>query len=637
MPAFKTRVAPAKHIGWFLADDDLSFKELSGVALELIRQFAVFELRSPGGYSLEAHSHALRTVMPAILKDSQVNLYELPKKLGISTISLPEIPAMPNYNLIPWAPDTAPYADQFDEEKTDCDISTSYLSHGILDKQDDVLFNERLKEVDTNIQRIDEGLPPADELTARESEAAAQYVKDVEDDINTMFTETLRASLDEDEDYINSDYQPPIEDLAIPQLHAPLILDGPRMTKRAEIYASGNIWARQIMAQADRALEIRRLKALLVAAQHAIALLELEEKRFQQQITELEEVNKFLSEAWQQVQERIQQNKLVQEKRDRLSQETDSLQQSRVAQETGSSAGAFFGFQGLRFRDRVGSAFTGPSTTTPTTGSDSANSRPSFQGSRTGTLSASGHGSNPVLTPVFKAHHSQAQAPASSQQSQQVSAYNVNTQAATQQPPQHQGQYSGQQIHKARSQAVPSFSSRAAQGIPTSSNRVTHISREPHLASTRPTTPSTGSYLSRLGHHRLAGSPVGGLVSSFPTFGSFDNFQTTRPGGGKVASVASSPTAHDMSPPHTPHSLPISESQRSTAYDNTSSFVPRESSIGSGDGADHCPNPSSLLGDSQQDENLAIDPESEFVDDTSLLQATVSAEQQLKESEAQNS
>src|SRR5437588_1969211 len=80
LPAFDTRVVLAKHVGWFLTEHDsdpaLAFKELSGVALELIRQFAVFELRSPGGYSLEAHTHALRNVMPAILGDSQVPLYD---------------------------------------------------------------------------------------------------------------------------------------------------------------------------------------------------------------------------------------------------------------------------------------------------------------------------------------------------------------------------------------------------------------------------------------------------------------------------------------------------------------------------------------------------------------------------------
>ena len=176
LPAFKRCDVPAKHIGWFLAEDDLGYKELSGVALELVRQFPVFEMRSPGGYSLEAHTHALRTVMPVSLKDNQVNLYELPQKLGISVVTLPDIPTMPNYDLAPWAPENMQYVDEFDETKTDLDVSTSHLSHGVLDQQDDELFNERLKEVDTNIQRIYEGLPLADELKAREAEVAVQFV-----------------------------------------------------------------------------------------------------------------------------------------------------------------------------------------------------------------------------------------------------------------------------------------------------------------------------------------------------------------------------------------------------------------------------------------------------------------------------
>ena len=69
LPAFETSEAPEKHVGWFEARagmEDVALQELGGIALELIRKFAVFEMRSPGGYSLEAHMNALRSVMPAI-------------------------------------------------------------------------------------------------------------------------------------------------------------------------------------------------------------------------------------------------------------------------------------------------------------------------------------------------------------------------------------------------------------------------------------------------------------------------------------------------------------------------------------------------------------------------------------------
>ena len=275
-----------------------------------------------------------------------------------------------------------------------------------------------------------------------------------------MFTETLRVSLEGDDDYINSDYQPPIKDLAIPQILAPLILNGPRMTKRAEMYASGNIWARQVMAQADRAIEIRRLKALLVAAQHAIALLELEEKRYQQQIAELQEVNKYLSEAWKQVQERIQQNKLVQEKRDLLSEVTDSLQQSRVAQDGSGTGSSFFGFQGLRFSNRVASSPTpGQSSAFSATGNNPGNMQSSFQGAQ-----PLGPASNPILNTSFKSHQAQtkvqAQAPS---QSTQYQGHHGKAQVSSRSSPQHQAAHPIQNSQQTRTQAALTSNTRAVQ------------------------------------------------------------------------------------------------------------------------------------------------------------------------------
>ena len=230
LPAFETLAAPAKHIGWFMTNEetqDLAFQELGGVALELIRQYCVFEMRSPGGYSLDAHTHALRVVMPGILSEKFMNLYELSAKLGLSAVNIVGTPPIPDYTLAPWAPDDAHFSDEFDKTKTDQDVSISHVSCLASAGQTDSLFNERLKEVDVNVERIDEGLLPVDDVSTRDYEALAQTVKQVEDAISTTFAETLEESLADDVAYITSDHDPAVEDLSVPQLHAPLILDGP--------------------------------------------------------------------------------------------------------------------------------------------------------------------------------------------------------------------------------------------------------------------------------------------------------------------------------------------------------------------------------------------------------------------------
>ena len=570
---------------------------MSGIALELIRQFAVFEIRTPGGYSLEAHTHALRIVMPTLLGNSQIEVYELPQKLGLHAVTLPEIPSMPNYNLAPWGPEDASEqaGDGFDDSKTDLDASTSYLSYGALQRQQDVLLNEELKDIDSNIECVDEGLQATDELTVRESESATQYVKEVEDDINTMFTETLRASLNDD-GYLVSDYQPSVEDLAVPQLHAPLIIDGPRMTRRAEIYASGNVWARQVMAQADQAIEIRRLNALLVAAQHAIGVLEREEQMFQEQITQLEEANKFLSEAWQQVQERIQQNKIVQEKRDRLLQESDSLQQSRIAQENGGAGGSFLGFQGLRFRDRVGAGSAGWASNSPMISGDSPNLRFPFPGTRASTP-------GPNISPTSTANPYQS---------------NFMPGAPTQNTP------------NARFHVQPSLKSSPGMGL-----------RAP-LAQPIPAQPvvsATGfnpSFLSRMGHHNQTGGARNQVVASFPSFGSFDSDSAVRASGVKGTGVTSGLAACDMSQPNTPHSFSggDSEPQHSTSHSSIQGTGPGEAELAF-DAPPHPSNSGILRQETSNAASAAIEPESEL-DDATLLSATVSAEQQLEQSPEQS-
>lgn len=235
--------------------------------------------------------------MPRILNDVQMNLYELPMKLGLTAAILPSIPIMPDYTLAPWAPDNAHFGEKFDQTKADCDNTTANISCLALGGQNDALFNERLKEVNVNIERIDEGLVAVDDVSARDYEVSAQTVKRVEEAISATFAETLEESLADDIAYIISDHNPTVEDLSIPQLHAPLILDGPRSTKCAEIYSSGNIRARQLMSQTDRKLELRRLSALLVAAQRSILALEAEETKFQEEIAQLQEANEYLSEA----------------------------------------------------------------------------------------------------------------------------------------------------------------------------------------------------------------------------------------------------------------------------------------------------------------------------------------------------
>ena len=95
-----------------------------------------------------------------------------------------------------------------------------------------------------------------------------------------------------------------------------------------------------------------------------------------------------------------------------------------------------------------------------------------------------------------------------------------------------------------------------------------------------------------------------------------------------------------MSPPCTRHSVPSGELLRPSTYDGISSFPLPESGLGLGEDADHAsgPNTPPSLDDSQslQEANPAMDQESGFLDDATLLRATVSAEQQLRQSQGQN-
>lgn len=115
------------------------------------------------------------------------------------------------------------------------------------------------------------------------------------------------------------------------------------------------------MAQTDRALELQHLNALLVAANHAISLLDEEEKLYQKEIGELKEGNQYLREVWQQVQERIRRNKASKSTRDGLSKEADFLKQSRLADDSGAGFSGFSSGTGLRFRSRMASGATGSS------------------------------------------------------------------------------------------------------------------------------------------------------------------------------------------------------------------------------------------------------------------------------------
>lgn len=382
--------------------------------------------------------------------------------------------------------------------------------------------------------------------------------------------------------------------------------------------------------QTDRTLELRRLSALLVAAQRSMIALEAEEARFLEEISQLEEANKYLSEAWKAVEERVQKNKALKEKRDRLQEEANLLQQSRTAQEGIGTSGPFFGFQGLQFHDtgRAETPSIGMSLNPLNSRSGSGFHSMQFRDiNRTGTPlpsfgsgsglkfrsgDRSGFGSLPLLgSAMLSATNSTPSRP-----------YHVA-------PPQAHSQHS-----------MPSRFT---------ATTVANISSQDQGAAGPMASGTNSSYLSQLGHHeqrpecRLGPGPSPPISSKFSVGQGAGASSRSRI---NLSHQGSALTGTDMSPPHTPvrshtptHSLPAGSSQFSAAATtpDTSSFAALQQ--GSSQGAlaagesDHSANCSPIPDQSHglQQNNPGIDQDTEYLDDATLLQATVSAEQQLEQ------
>ena len=84
--AYETEEGPEDTTRWLHTKEtaaETARKELDGVALELIRQFAVFEALHHGGYSPAQHVRALREVMPGVSRSRKAGLRDLVEQLAM--------------------------------------------------------------------------------------------------------------------------------------------------------------------------------------------------------------------------------------------------------------------------------------------------------------------------------------------------------------------------------------------------------------------------------------------------------------------------------------------------------------------------------------------------------------------------
>lgn len=88
------------------------------------------------------------------------------------------------------------------------------------------------------------------------------------------------------------------EEFFLPTLVDPRITAGPYWTCRAQIYASSDIWQRQLMARRDNELHRMRLDSLVDAALTVIEALEAERQSQLEQIWNLEKRNQCLTKAY---------------------------------------------------------------------------------------------------------------------------------------------------------------------------------------------------------------------------------------------------------------------------------------------------------------------------------------------------
>lgn len=88
------------------------------------------------------------------------------------------------------------------------------------------------------------------------------------------------------------------EEFFLTTLVDPRITVGPYWTCRAQIYASSDIWQRQLMVRRDNELHRMRLDALVDAALTAIEALEAERQSQLEQIRDLEKRNQRLTKTY---------------------------------------------------------------------------------------------------------------------------------------------------------------------------------------------------------------------------------------------------------------------------------------------------------------------------------------------------
>ena len=328
LPAFETQHAPPKFLAWFASAPDKSntaIEELGSVALELIRRYAVFEMYHTNGYSIDAHITSLRAVMPSVTSGGRFGLIGLLGKLGICRKELGARPEIPNRRLEPWAGTD----EDFDESEIEAPEQPDYMSSNLL-------LSEELKLHDQSVKRVDEGLAGMDDEGpngyADIDNEAASAVEALDDE----FRCSLRSQIEEG----NLDEEvtaPMFEELAVPKLCEPVILNGPTFTKRAKAYARRNIWQRQLMSLSDRQLELRRVNALMIAAQYRMEFLLKEQEQYEREITELQMKHEKLREVWQGVEEELKKRDELRAQKEQLLATVSGLESNCVSGTFGST------------------------------------------------------------------------------------------------------------------------------------------------------------------------------------------------------------------------------------------------------------------------------------------------------------
>lgn len=231
--------APSDEPRWFCEKKEkqgLLRKELDGVALELIRRYAVFEALHPGGYSSAELVKALREVMPAVAFSNKSDLQTLFSNLGVSIKDCGERPGIPNATV-----KIATYTREIDNEKSTGDDAQAAGDIGESnDSGPTSLQKAGLQQVYLSNTRVGNGLPALDD-----DESAGYAVYEKEAAKAQAIVENTFASAFEQQVAGEPMLTDAIADLGIHNatmsLHPPTILPS-EVSRRAEAYAKGNIW-----------------------------------------------------------------------------------------------------------------------------------------------------------------------------------------------------------------------------------------------------------------------------------------------------------------------------------------------------------------------------------------------------------